>query len=694
MSKLDRLVAAKVDGSISPEGDAELTKHPEAAALVEQTAATHKQIAEAFEKSKPDAELESRILQAFLQRTSKQPQDFLLLRKEPDSFWKMVLTIAVPSIVMLFLGMGLSRLVIGDDRPLWTQPGKEKPQNEGLELGMPSPEGSEATSSDNAVLPTEPGARVDALLRRRKDFRDAEFTIDVASWKNTESAVHQAVQLAQGKMEISEAKRQPNGRIKGEIIARVPDGQKEPLLQTLSALGEVRTRRDAVSETQNFHEAETRLSALVATEDRLKGLAEQAKTNPETMADLEMDLSDVRQSIARTRQALAEWAALKDSACVEVSVLEADPSDPAYRLEETVQLTILTPHVRQVFDELMVLPGMQLLDTTLAQDGDAAVSGLIDLQAEPGKAQALLESISKLGRMRDLNRKNTRTAVNAGSALANDRTDTAPIRMRLRIELDDRAEKNITLNLYSERVEETCERVKFAVTSAGGTVLASAVSDADTDAASAAMRIRLYSDREAATLAEIRNFGYQSTLDIARDTSSPGQFYPVLVELNIRSHTAPIRQTVLDFDTTDVAESIRQIKEAAKEAAFVVYRANYESTNGMGTGTMVLRGPENRETELLARLKKLGGIGKGSSKGEELGTPSEKTSVEIELRLRKPNPKQIEVTFGDAFSMNLLEGLKSIGKTFKSLAIGAAYVLPWAVIAWLGLWMIKRRFRH
>lgn len=250
------------------------------------------------------------------------------------------------------------------------------------------------------------------------------------------------------------------------------------------------------------------------------------------------------------------------------------------------------------------------------------------------------------------------------------------------------------LSLYSDRVESVCETIKREVAAAGGVVLATTVSGAGTPGASASLRARLYSDREAAAMESIRKLGYRSTLDITRDSSTPGEVFPVAVEMNIRSQESPVRQTALQMEAADIQASARLVQEAASAGGFNVRRSSFEFANGAGKATLILSGPDSGVGQMIDKLNQLGKFTQVSAKGEQRDLESKDAIAEVEVRLIPAKPERKVESFGSALSRNLQEGFRSFGGVAKSLALGAVYVLPWGVLAFGLVWLLKRAVRR
>lgn len=306
---LEEWIAAKLDGELTPEETAELhaylTVHSDGQKLLEEWKLVHARVEEAFKNAQPDEALEHRVLEKFRRATVKPPRDFLLERPKPESFWTRVMIIAIPSVLMLFLGMGLSSVVVSKGFAPKVPPGEITENTEEKKSGE--------SNKQETEIEFIPG----------KKYREARLEIEVTSWNDATQTITAGVRDIYGIIISNEFAKSPEGKTGGEIVARVPADQLDTFVAGLAALGEVKKQsietKDPLPDGQD---PGPRLRMEREMEKKLFELLKSSGGNISEVLELEKQLARVRAGIEEIEGKLKMSASLATNPMVVIALKE------------------------------------------------------------------------------------------------------------------------------------------------------------------------------------------------------------------------------------------------------------------------------------------------------------------------------------------------------------------------------------
>src|SRR6202030_2356859 len=185
-----------------------------------------------------------------------------------------------------------------------------------------------------------PSETPSGALANRKLTRNATVELEIASFDDAVQKITALANEERGYVATTSSEKQENGKLKGEIVAKVLPENLDRFLQELRGLGELKNQTLATEDvTKAYFDTGARLKNARVMEQRL---IEMLKTKTGKVSDLlevERELARVREGIQKMQGELKYWDSQVQFATVTISLSEKDLEEPAaFLLKERTQL--------------------------------------------------------------------------------------------------------------------------------------------------------------------------------------------------------------------------------------------------------------------------------------------------------------------------------------------------------------------
>jgi hypothetical protein len=224
---------------------------------------------------------------------------------------------------------------------------------------VPSEEASAENDSEMkepATAPPEPGASaaVTGGLTNRKLIRNATVELEIASFDQAVQKITGFANEEKGYVATTSSEKQENGKLKGEIVVKVLPENLDRFLQKIRGLGELKNQTLGTEDiTKNYFDTEARLKNARVMEQRLIDMLKKKSDDINDLLQVEKELGRVREEIEKMQGDLKFWDSQVQFATVTISLAEKDLEEAAkYLLKERAQLSLYTPEVEKVYNDL------------------------------------------------------------------------------------------------------------------------------------------------------------------------------------------------------------------------------------------------------------------------------------------------------------------------------------------------------
>ena len=296
------------------------------------------------------------------------------------------------------------------------------------------------------------------------------------------TAVQKITALAneeRGYVATSSSEKQANGKLRGQVIVKVPPENLDHFLQKVRALGELKNQTLGTEDvTKAYFDTDARLKNARVMEQRL---IEMLKTKTGKVADLlqvEKELGRVREEIEKMQGELKYWDSQVQFATVTISLSEKDMEEPAaFLLKERAQLALYAPEVEKVYNDIKALasPKVQITNAQLDRDYSGRVSARVSMLIAPEESNAVIGRVKGFGRVENFQVQTERIAQGGSGMSENAKTKRDKVELNVTIsrEEQEQAFQQTSLHIRTSSVDEKARELRNLTEKQNGRVRSS-----------------------------------------------------------------------------------------------------------------------------------------------------------------------------------------------------------------------------
>jgi anti-sigma factor RsiW len=331
---------------------------------------------------------------------------------------------------------------------------------------------------DSQVSPQEPPLQ----LANRKLIRNATAELEIASFDNAVQKITTFANEEHGYVATTDSEKQANGKLKGQIIVKVAPENLDRFLQKIRGLGELKNQTLGTEDvTKAYFDTDARLKNAHVMEQRL---IEMLKTKTGKVSDLlqvEKELGRVREDIEKMQGELKYWDSRVQFATVTIALAEKDMEEPAaFLLKERAQLSLYTPEVEKIYNEIKSLASskVQITNAQLNRDYSGRVSAQLSMLIAPEESDAVIGRVKGFGRVENFQTQIQRIAQGGSGMSENARIKRDKVELNVAIsrEEQEQAFQQTSLRIRTSSVDENARQLRTLAEKQGGRVRSSTFS--------------------------------------------------------------------------------------------------------------------------------------------------------------------------------------------------------------------------
>ncbi len=410
-----------------------------------------------------------------------------------------------------------------------TRMGKAAPSTTSETQGVAASPENLATAEEAQAQRTETPA---PELANRKLIRNATVELEIVSF---DDAVHKITAFAneeRGYVATSSSEKQPNGKLKGEVVVKVLPEKLDRFLQKVRALGELKNQTLGTEDvTKAYFDTDARLKNARVMEQRL---IEMLKTKTGKVADLlqvEKELGRVREEIEKMQGELKYWDSQVQFATVTISLAEKDIEEPAaFLVKERAQLALYAPDVEKIYNDIKGLgsPKAQITNAQLNRDYSGRVSARVSMLIAPEEGDSVIARVKGLGRVENFQMQTQRIAQGGSPAVAgseNAKTKREKVELNITIsrEEQEQALQQTSLRIRASSVNEKTKELRNLTEKQSGRVRSSTFSRDPDGREVAEVSLRVSIKNYSALMQSLNSLGKVEDLSVHRQDRTGAQ---------------------------------------------------------------------------------------------------------------------------------------------------------------------------
>jgi hypothetical protein len=367
----------------------------------------------------------------------------------------------------------------------------QPPQQPISEFREEQPEVARQLAADSNIAAAEQEGRANAQLRpvapapvsdQRKLIRNAQVQLEIASFEETVQKITAVAGEERGYVATSSSEKQANGKLRGEVVVKIPPDGLDRFLQKIRGLGELKNQTLGSEDvTKAYFDTDSRLKNARVMEQRL---IEMLKTKTGKVADLlqvEKELGRVREEIEKMQGELKFWDSQVQFATVTISLAEKDLEEPAaFLLKERAQLALYSPEVEKIYNEIKGLasPKVQITNAQLDRDYAGRVTARVSILIAPEESDGVIGRVKGMGRVENFQVQTERVAQGGEGMSENAKTkrDKVELNITLSREEQEQAFQQTSLRIRTSSVDEKARQLRDLAAKQNGRIRSSSFS--------------------------------------------------------------------------------------------------------------------------------------------------------------------------------------------------------------------------
>ena len=340
----------------------------------------------------------------------------------------------------------------------------------------------ERTIVTGSTIPTaeetapNPAETPNPALANQKLIRNATVALEIANFDLAVQKITEFAGQERGYVATSSSEKQENGKLRGQVVVKVLPENLDRFLGKVRTLGDLKNQTIGTEDvTKQYFDTESRLKNSRVMEQRL---IEMLKTKTGKVSDLlqvEKELGRVREEIEKMQGELKYWDSQVQFATVTISLAEKDLEEPAaFLLKERAQLSLYTPDVEKIYNEIkaMASPKVQITDAQLDHDNSGRVAAHLNMLIVPEESGGVIDKVKSFGRVGNFQTQTERIAQggNGLSESAKTKRDKVEVNVTIARETEEQAVQETSLRILTSEVDQKASRLKEQATKSGAEI--------------------------------------------------------------------------------------------------------------------------------------------------------------------------------------------------------------------------------
>lgn len=383
--------------------------------------------------------------------------------------------------------------------------------------------GQEAVAVEDAAPSQAPAPAAPAPGDNRKLVRHAAIELEVRSFDEAVQKITAFAGENRGYVATTSSQKQENGKLRGQITAKVLPENLDRFLGELRGLGELKNQSLTTDDvTKQYFDTDARLKNQRAMEQRLLEILKKKSDDINDLLAVEKELGRVREEIEKMQGELKHMDAQVAFATVTIQLTEKDLEQAAkYLLKERAQLALFTPEVERVYNEIKALasPKVQITNAQLDRDNAGRVSARIGMLIAPEESDRVIAKTRSLGRVENFKTTTERVAQGgeAMSESATARRDKVQLNITITRDEEEQARQQTTLNIRANNVNERAKQLRELAEKQSGRIRASSFSRDPNGREYANVSLRVAMKNYNALMQSLRSLGELENISVHRD---------------------------------------------------------------------------------------------------------------------------------------------------------------------------------
>ena len=336
-----------------------------------------------------------------------------------------------------------------------------------------------------ATDPAEPDpSNQSAAPDNRKLVRNAQVELEVVKFDDAVQKITAFAAEDRGYIATSSSEKQANGKLRGQVIAKVVPENLDRFLSKLRGLGELKNQTLGTEDvTKQYFDTDSRLNSARVMEARLIDILKTKTGKVADLLEVERELGRVRAQIEEMQGALKYMDAQIQFATVTITLAEKEMDTPAaFLLKRRARLALFSTDVEKTFAEVKsVIEGAkaQLSSSTLDRDSMGEATGRLVLLIEPDEADAVIDRIKGMGRVQNYTEQTDRVPQGGGSGMAqNAKVERDKVELSITISRNEQepALQTTSLRILTSEVTDKVARLKENAAKSGAEIRSSSFS--------------------------------------------------------------------------------------------------------------------------------------------------------------------------------------------------------------------------
>jgi Domain of unknown function (DUF4349)/Putative zinc-finger len=334
---------------------------------------------------------------------------------------------------------------------------------------------SYATESAPAETPA-------SALANRKLIRNANVELEIVSFDDAVQKITAFANEERGYVATTNSQKQANGKLRGQVIAKVLPENLDRFLQKIRGIGELKNQTLGTEDvTKAYFDTDARLKNARVMEQRLIDMLKTKTGKVSDLLQVERELGRVREDIEKMQGELKYWDSQVQFATVTISLTEKDMEEPAaFLIKERSQLALYSPDVEKIYNDIKALASqkVQITNAQLNRDYSGRVSATISMLIAPEESAEVIARVKSFGRVENFQTKTERIAQGGSGMSENAKTRRDKVELNITISREEQEEafQQTSLRIRTSSVDEKAKDLRAVAEKQGGRVRSSTFS--------------------------------------------------------------------------------------------------------------------------------------------------------------------------------------------------------------------------
>ena len=336
-------------------------------------------------------------------------------------------------------------------------------------------------STAEKVEPNPVEAQASALANR-KLIRNAQVELEILSFDTAVQKITAFANEERGYVATTNSEKQANGKLRGQVVAKVVPENLDRFVQKIRDLGELKNQTLGTEDiTKAYFDTDSRLKNARVMEQRLIDMLKKKSDDINDLLQVERELGRVREQIEQMQGELKYWDSQVQFATVTIQLTEKDMEVPAaFLLKERAQLALYAPEVEKVYDEIKALasPKVQITNAQLDRDNTGRVSARVSMLIAPEESDAQIARVKTMGRIENFQVQTERVAQGGAGMSENAKTKRDKVELNITIsrEEQEQAFQQTSLRIRTSAIDEKTKELRSLTEKQNGRVRSSSFS--------------------------------------------------------------------------------------------------------------------------------------------------------------------------------------------------------------------------